>query len=197
MRGFAWTNERATLRRSVAEGGQLKMLAAPLAVGVIAGLLVAHVRLNLGLPGHKALLWLPPIIVARMLGRCRIGDTAGSAATACTTFALGGNLAGGRLGLPLLVVAGIFLDLVISSLESRNAPARLYVPIIAIAAMLANLICLGKRLLLPAGLGAHLLFNASSLRFRLCSYALFGLAAGLIAGVTACFIERRRRYRLD
>ncbi len=193
MRGFPWTNEGVTLRRSIAEGAQLGMLAASIAVGVIAGLLVAHVRLNLGLPGHKALLWLPPIIVARMLGRCRIGATAGSAATACTTFALGGNLAGGPLGLPLLVAAGIFLDLVISSLESRKTPARLYVPIIAIAAMLANLICLGKRLLLPAGLGAHLLLNASGLWFRFCSYTGFGLAAGLIAAVTVYLVERRRR----
>ncbi len=192
MRGFPWTNERATLRHSIAEGARLGMLATPLAVGVIAGLLVAHVRLNLGLPGHKALLWLPPIIVARMLGRCRIGATAGSAATACTTFALGGNLAGGPLGLPLLVLAGIFLDLAIGSLESRKASARFYVPVIAVAAMFANLICLAKRLLLPTGLGAHLLLNASGLRFRLCSYALFGLAAGLIAGVTVYLNERRR-----
>lgn len=193
MRGFLWTNESVTLHPKLAEGARLRMLATPLAVGVIAGLLVAHVRLNLGLPGHKALLWLPPIIVARMLGCCRIGATAGSAATACTTFALGGNLAGGPLGLPLLVLAGIFLDLAISSLENRKAPARLYVPIIAIAAMLANLIALGKRLLLPAGLGAHLLLNASGFRFRLCCYASFGLAAGLIAAVTVYLVERRRR----
>jgi hypothetical protein len=171
------------------------MLAASLAVGVIAGLLVAHLRLNLGLPGHKALLWLPPIIVARLLGRCRIGATAGSAAAGCTTFALGGNLAGGPLGLPLLIVAGIFLDLVISSLESRKVPAWLYVPSIGIAALCANLIGLGKRMLLPAGFGAHLLFNDSGFWFRFCSYALFGLAAGVLAALTACCVRRYRAPR--
>ena len=195
MRGSLWIEKRAVLRSSLVEGGQFRMLAASVAVGVIAGLLVAHVRLNLGLPGHKALLWLPPILAARLLGRCRIGAAVGSAATGCTTFALGGNLAGGPLGLPLLVIAGIFLDLVIGALESRKTPVWLVVPTVAIAAMFANLICLGKRLLLPAGFGAHLLFNASGFWFRLCAYALFGLAAGLIAAVAACLLERGRRHR--
>jgi len=131
MRGSLWIEKRAVLRSSLVVGVQFRMLAASVAVGVIAGLLVAHVRLNLGLPGHKALLWLPPILAARLLGRCRIGAAVGSAATGCTTFALGGNLAGGPLGLPLLVIAGIFLDLVIGALENRKTPVWLVVPTVA------------------------------------------------------------------
>ena len=169
------------------------MLAVCIAVGAIAGLLVAGVRLNLGLPGHKALLWMPAVIVARMLGRCRVGATAGAAATAFTTFGLGGNLAGGPGGLPLTIVAGAFLDLVIGSLERGKVPAWLHVPIIAAAAMLANLICLTRRLFLPAGFGVHLLFDASGFWFRFCSYAFFGLVAGLIAAIVARSAGRRHR----
>jgi hypothetical protein len=169
------------------------MLAVCLAVGTISGLLVAGLRLNLGLPGHKALLWMPAVIIARMLGRCRVGATAGAAGAAFTTFGLGGNLAGGPGGLPLVVVAGAFLDLVIGSLERGKVPAWLHVPIIGAAAMLANLICLTRRLFLPAGMGAHLLFDASGFWFRFCSYAFFGLAAGLVAGIAARCAGRRRR----
>jgi len=172
------------------------MLVVCIGVGAAAGVLVAGVRLNLGLPGHKALFWIPVVIVARILSRCRVGATSGAAATALTTFALGGNLAGGPVGLPLVVVAGAFLDLVASSLERGKVPTRLHVPIIAAAAMLANLICLTRRLLLPAGFGVHLLFDASGFWFRFCSYAFFGLAAGLIAGIVAHRARRRWRPRL-
>jgi len=193
MHGFLWIRRGVTLRGSIAEGSRLRMLVACIAVGVIAGLVVAGVRLNLGLPGHKALLWMPAVIVARMLSRCRVGATAGSAAVVFTTFGLGGNLAGGPAGLLLTIVAGAFLDLVIRASESGSVPAWLHVPMIGVAAMLANLICLARRLLLPAGFGVHLLFDASGFWFRFCSYALFGLAAGLIAAMAARSIRRRRR----
>lgn len=153
---------------------------------------MAHVRLNLGLPGHKALLWLAPIIVARVLGRCRAGATVGAAATAGATFAVGGHLGGGPLGLPLLVVAGVFLDLVTGALESGRIPAWLHVPAICGAATIANLICLTKRLLLPAGFGAHLLLDASGFWFQLASYAFFGLLAGLIATAVTHLFRRQR-----
>ncbi len=192
MHGFPWIKNGIPLRDSIAKDSQIRMLMVCIAVGAIAGLVVAGVRLNLGLPGHKALFWMPAVIIARMLGRCRAGATAGAAATAFTTFALGGNLAGGPMGLPLVVVAGAFLDLVIGTLESRKVPAWLHVPAIGVAAMLANLICLTRRLLLPVGLGAHLLFDASGFWFRFCSYAFFGLVAGLIAAVVTHSVKRRR-----
>jgi len=192
MHGFPWIKNEAILRDSIAKDSRVRMLAICIAVGVIAGLVVAGVRLNLGLPGHKALFWMPAVIIARMLGRCRVGATAGAAATAFTTFALGGNLAGGPMGLPLVVAAGAFLDLVIGSLERGKVPAWLHVPTIGVAGMLANLICLTKRLFLPAGLGAHLLSNASGFWFQFCSYAIFGLAAGLIAAIAARFVRRRQ-----
>jgi hypothetical protein len=169
------------------------MLVVCIAVGAISGLLVAVVRLNLGLPGHKALLWMPTVIIARVLGRCRVGATAGSTAVMVTTFTLGGNLAGGPMGLPLILVAGAFLDLVIGFLERGRVPAWLHVPVLGAAGMLANLICLTRRLVLPAGFGAHLLLDASGFWFQFCSYAFFGLAAGLIAAMTARSMKRRRR----
>jgi hypothetical protein len=59
--------------------------------------------------------------------------------------------------------------------------------------MLAKLICLAKRLFPPAGFGVHLLFDASGFWFRFCSYAFFGLVAGLIAGIVARSAGRRRQ----
>jgi hypothetical protein len=193
MRGVPWIEDRVILPGSLAKSGQLPMLAACLAVGVLAGILVAAVRLNLGLPGHKALLWMPPILVARRLSRCRGGVTAGGAAMAGTTFGLGGHLAGGFAGLPLILAACAFLDLVIHWLESKRISGWRQVPMMGLAALVANLICLTKRLALPAGSGAHLLLDTSGFWFRFGSYACFGLVAGLVAAVTVQAVDRGRR----
>ncbi len=190
MRGFPWIERTALLRGSLAKGSEVRTLAVCVAVGVITGLLVAAVRLNLGLPGHKALLWMPPIIVARLLGRCSGGATAAGAALVGTTFGAGGNLAGGFSGAPLILVACVFLDLVIHLLESREIAAWLQVPAVGAAGMFANLICLAKRLAVPSGFGAHLLLNATGFWWRLCSYAFFGLAAGLTGATVAHGLRR-------
>lgn len=95
------------------------MLAVSVAVGVIAGLFIGTVRLGLGLAGHKSLFWMTPVIIARLLGRCKAGTTAGALSAAFTTLAVGGRLAGGVLGLGLIGFAGIVLDVVINSLEKR------------------------------------------------------------------------------
>jgi hypothetical protein len=110
-----------------------------------------------------------------------------------TTFGLGGHLAGGPLGLPLILVACAFLDGVIHVLECRKVSAWRQVPILGLAALFANLICLGKRLALPAGLGVHLLLDESGFWFRSGSYALFGLVAGLIAALTLRAVNRDRQ----
>jgi hypothetical protein len=194
MHGSLWIGRRVVLAGSLAKGSQLRMWVACLAVGVITGLLVAGIRLNLGLPGHKALLWMPPIIIARLLSHCSGGATTAGAALVGTTFGVGGHLAGGSSGAPLILIACAFLDLVIHLLERRRISAWLHVPAVGVAAMFANLICLGKRLFLPEGFGAHLLLNVSGFWARFCSYAFFGLAAGLIAATTAYYLQRGRRH---
>jgi len=99
------------------------------------------------------------------------------------------------VGLPLIGLAGIILDVVINSLEKRQTPHLLTIAIIGITAMFANLLCLGKRLLVPAGPAEHFVFGVSGFWFKLICYAFFGLTAGLIAATLACFINHRRQIR--
>ena len=69
---------------------------------------------------------------------------------------------------------------------------RVAIVVVALAAMLANLICYGKRLLAPVGIAPHDLFGAGIL-LRAMSYALFGLLAGLIATVGSYPFRRRHK----
>lgn len=195
MRGFLLTERKVSRCSSILKSRQLRMLAVSASVGVIAGLSIGNIRLNLGLPGHKVLFWMTPVIIARLLGRCKAGTTAGALSAAFTTLALGGHFAGGILGLPLIGFAGIILDVVISFLEKSEMPALLIIPIIGVTAMLASLVCLIKRLLVPAGLSSHFVFGVSGFWVKLISYAFFGLIAGLVAATLAFLINRRRQIR--
>ena len=170
----------------------IRGLAISLSVGVIAGCLAALLKLHLGLPGHKAIIWMTPVIAARLLGRCRIGTTAGAFTAAFVSLGSGGNLAGGLLGLPLVGVAGALVDACIIRLEKRNASALTTIIAIALAAMLANLICYGKRLLVPAGIAPHDIFGGAGIMLRPMSYGLFGFMAGLIAAAGTYPFRRRR-----
>ena len=203
MPGFPLTERGTDRHDSIVSSHQLRMLALSLAVGVIAGLFITHVRFHLGLPGHKALLWMTPVILARLLGRCKAGATAGALSVAFSTFAIGGHLAGGVLGLPLIGFAGVVLDVVIHFLERFGAAGfqkwqtgcLMTIPIVGAAAMFANLLCLAKRLLLPAGPTAHFVFGASGFWLNLGCYALFGLIAGLVGATLACLIRYRQVRR--
>ena len=166
-------------------------LAISLSVGVIAGCAAAFLKLHLGLPGHKAIIWMTPVIAARLLGRCRIAATAGAFTAAFVSLGSGGNLAGGLLGLPLVGAAGALVDACILKLENRKASAPTTILVVALAAMLANLICYGKRLLVPAGIAPHDMFGSAAVLLRPISYALFGFLAGLIAS-TGTHLFRRR-----
>ena len=192
MRGYLLTGKRGGRWNSMAQSRSFQMLIASLAVGVIAGLLAAHVRLHLGLPGHKAVFWMTPVLLARLLGRCRAGATAGALAAAFTSLALGGNLAGGLIGLPLVGVAGLLFDTVIGYIEKHKITILMKIPLVALCAMSANIIMLAKRGLGSLGAAPHFLFGVSGFWFELLSYAFFGLLAGLVAVTTAYLIERKR-----
>lgn len=193
MRGYLSIRKDTSLAEAVLGTAGLRGLAVSLSIGVIAGCLAASVKLHLGLPGHKAVLWMTPVIAARLLGRCRIGTTAGAFTAAFVSVGSGANLAGGLLGLPLIAIAGALVDACILKLEKRESSALTKVIVVALAAMMANLICCAKRLLLPAGITPHDILGGVTL-LRPLSYAFFGLLAGLIAAV-ATHPFRRRNMR--
>jgi hypothetical protein len=195
MRGYPSIRKEATLIYSLIGSDGLRGLIVVVSAGVIAGCLSASLRLHLGLPGHKALIWMTPVIIARLLGRCRIGATAGSFTAAFVSLGLGGNLAGGLIGLPLVALAGACIDVSITRLERHETSAVVSIISISSTAMFANLICFAKRLLLPAGLSPHDVFTSAGLIVRPVSYALFGFISGLIAAITAYFITRRKKLR--
>ena len=102
---------KKTFVHSLVQSSQIKMLLVSISIGVLCGLFIALVRLNLGMPGHKAFFWMTPLLIARLRGGCKIGTSAGSLFAAITTYSLGANLAGGLLGMPIIVLAGMVLDL--------------------------------------------------------------------------------------
>ena len=193
MRGYLSIRKDTPLTDIVLGPAGLRGLAASVSVGVIAGCLAAVVKLHLGLPGHKALIWMTPVIAARLLGRCRIGTTAGAFTAAFVSLGIGGNLAGGPLGLPLVGAAGALVDAFIHQLEKHRTSAVKTIVFVTLSAMLANLICCLKRLIGPIGITPHDIFGGASLLLRPLSYAFFGLVAGLIAAVAAHLTRYRRK----
>jgi len=194
MRGYLSIGRRTPLAEMVLGPDGTRGLAISVSAGIIAGCLAAFLKLHLGLPGHKAIIWMTPVIAARLLGRCRIGTTAGAFTAAFVSLGAGGNLAGGLLGLPLVGAAGALVDTCIVQLEKRKPSALTSIILIALAAMMANLICYAKRLLTPAGVAPHDIFGGANILLRPLSYGLFGFLAGLIAAASAHLIQRRRKH---
>lgn len=167
------------------------MLIASAAVGVISGLIISQVKLHLGISGHKAFMWMTPVILARLMGKCKVGATTGALTASTTCFALGGNIAGGPLGLPIVVIAGVMLDAIIAFIEKHKPPFFVTIPVIGLAAMFANLLLFVKRILLPLGIGDHNVLGLTGWWFRPVSYAVCGLLAGLAAATLATLLMRK------
>jgi len=126
---------------------------------------------------------MTPVLIARLRGGCKIGATAGGGSAAVTTYLLGANLAGGVLGLPLIVLAGMFLDWVVNFFEKNKISGLSIIIGLAFAAAFANLICLAKRLYLPAGSSPTYFLGLSGFPLKVCSYAFFGFISGLTAAI--------------
>ena len=167
-------------------------LMATCAVGLLAGLAAGSVRLGLGLAGHKALVWMAPLVAARLVFRSPIGASAGALAAALGTMAAGGHLAGAAMHLPVAVLAGGVLDVAVHVIERRRLGAAWAIPLMGLAGLAANLVMLGKRMLVPP-LQVHYFLWTSGLAARCLSYAAFGLVAGLVGAGVGLVIARRRR----
>ena len=197
MPGYPLSGSTRARWSDLARAVQLRMLLANLAVGVIAGLLAAHAGLHAGLPGHKVLFWLTPVLIARMLSRHPVGAMAGASAAAAAALAVGGSFAGAFVYLPLVVAAGGILDALLAFANRRRLPMWLVVPLLGLGAAAANLLCAVNRLLVPVR-REHLLLGLSGPSATLVSYAIFGLVAGLVGaaistGVLALLAHRRER----
>jgi len=195
MRGSQLIEKRRARHDSILRADQFRMLAASIAVGVLTGLVITQpfLKLHLGLSGHKAVFWMTPVLLARLIGRCKAGTTAAALAAAFTTFAFGGRLGGGLIGLPLIGLAGIIFDVVIGFIEKHNMPHFIAIPLISLTGMVANLIIMMKRLANRPGVGPQQFFGLSGFWFDLCCYAFFGLVAGALAGSLAYLAIRNKK----
>lgn len=184
MPGSLLTAKKVNLN-AIVRSYQFKMLLVSISVGVISGLFIALVRLKLGMPGHKAFFWMTPVLIARLRTGCKVGTTAGGLFAALTTASLGANLAGGVLGMPIIALAGLFLDWTVNFLEKNKISGAAMIFSLAVAGAIANLICFSKRLLSPEGLSPHFILGVSAFWFNILSYTFFGFLSGLVAAITA------------
>jgi hypothetical protein len=183
MSGFQSTAKKNNIG-SLVHSDQFKKTLVCISVGIFSGLFIACVKLNLGLSGHKAFLWMTPLLIARFRTGAKIGVSAGAMFAALTVYSLGANLAGGLIGFPLIAVAAAILDSVANYIEKKKLPLFSMILLLAFAGIVANLVCLTKRMFLPTGISPHNLFGVDGMMFRAFSYMFFGAISGVVAAVT-------------
>lgn len=172
--------ENAAVRWSrFAQAANLRATLFNLAVGVVAGVIGAHVRLHMGLSGHKIVFWLVPVLAARLMWRSPLGATMGAVGAMGASFVLGGNLAGGIPYMAFLALAGGVIDGAVAFAHTRSLSPVLVIPLLGFAGVAANLLCAIKRLLMPVHNHSLLLGMPGPLG-TIVSYAMFGLLAGLL-----------------
>ncbi len=174
--------------------GQTRTLAVHLAIGVVTALLFAPVKLRLGLPGHKILMYLLPIVTARLLMRHRFGATAGMGSATLASLAIGGHIAGGPLFFPLVILAGGAVD-VAAALKTRwRLSAVAWIPLFAATGAVGGFLCLAKRLMLPS-VRVNVFLGLTDPWASLVAYPTFGFAAGLTGAIIAAIALRAMNRR--
>ncbi|MBW8015323.1 MAG: hypothetical protein FVQ82_03985 [Planctomycetes bacterium] len=188
------SGSQSTAKKSNAAGlvhsDQFKKTLVCISVGIFSGLFIACIKLNLGWSGHKAFMWMTPLLIARFRTGAKIGTSAGGMFAAMTAYSLGANLAGGLIGFPLIAVAGGVLDVVANYIEKNKVSLFSMILLLAVAGGLANLICLVKRMFLPAGISPHNLFGADGMMSRALLYLFFGSLSGIVAAVIVKAVSR-------
>ena len=182
---------------SLVQSDQFKKTLICISVGIFSGLAVVYSkplihcfsRAGLGLSGHKAFLWMTPLLIARFRTGAKVGVSAGAMFAAMTVFSLGANLAGGLIGFPLIAVAAAVLDSVANYIEKKKLSLFSMILLIAFAGVVANLICLTKRMFLPTGISPHSLFGTGMMS-RTLLYMFFGSLSGVVAAVTVKTVSR-------
>ncbi|GAB3300435.1 hypothetical protein GCM10027298_14390 [Epidermidibacterium keratini] len=135
---------------------------------IVAGQLI---RTPWGLPGHRTLFWLAPMITARLaIDRANVGT---GVAAASSAIILTANPMWGLQILPYLI-AGVVLDRLVPSTAVRRAPWLLVLAAPLIASV--NLIAPLARNLQTAPLETVV----SSMWFYVQGHLLWGLAAGVL-----------------
>jgi hypothetical protein len=163
-----------------------------IAIGALAGLAYAVSKNPLGLPGHKALLWIVPVLTARWVYGCWGSGIAGAVSTAAVAMAFGQDFAGSTLFLPLVVLAGAALDAAVSVARGWRLRWWAALPLAGLGGLIANLLCFVHRLLGPLH-PKHSVLNIPGAKGFLLSYALFGLLSGLIGAALAGIILAARK----
>jgi hypothetical protein len=143
------------------------------------------------MPGHKALWWITPILLSRLMTRARAGASVASLAAATTTLSLGGRLGGGFASVPLILLAGASLDLAARITERREFSILRWLLFFALAGAAANLLCFAERFADPKT-AVFARGNLADLFNAACSYALFGLLAALIGAVAGAALLKWR-----
>jgi hypothetical protein len=175
--GFLSIEKGRARRNSAAIDGYLSVTA----VGVLAGIVVAYARTPVHLPGHKAMLWMVPVLAARLVTRTTAGASVGALATAITTVSLGGRIAGGAAMMPLIIAAGMILDLAVGIAERYRQVLFPGLLLLILAGGIGNLICFSKRVLEPVGsmtAGGNIREMLTVAGWHL----FFGLLAGFVGG---------------
>ncbi len=193
MRGLQLIEKKTSVLHKSIGAEQLRAIFLMVCAGVVAGALASSVRLHLSLPGHKALFWLTPLVMARLLTRSPIGGTVGSVTAAFTAIGMGGHLGGGIAYLPVIGLAGIALDFAAGVAEKGKHQLVVVVPLMVVGGMIANLFCMTKRVLGPVPPRPHVILGMSGMWVGIGSYIFFGLTAGLVGALGACAIIWFRR----
>jgi hypothetical protein len=161
-------------------------------IGGLAGLAFGVTKNPLSLPGHKAVLWIVPVLTVRWVYGCWGSGIVGAMAAAVVAMTFGEAIAGPRMFLPLVLLAGAALEATVAIARGWRLRWWAALPLAALGGLVANVLCFVHRLVGPWH-ARHSVLNIPGPGGFLLSFAMFGLMSGLIAAALAGFILGARK----